>query len=392
MIEFEEENDSQIEPDSSEKIDEGYPLKTFDPRDIDISVEQQNIDFLLYKMEYDLAKLEDDDDFDPNSGIIDLNTEFQRSQDLWSQVQMSRLIESILIRFPLPAFYFDTSNKKKWQVIDGLQRLSTIRKFIIEQEEPLRLKGLEFLDREKFENKTFAELPEPMQRTIRNAQVILILIRQGTPKEVKYRIFERVNTGGLKLNKQEIRHAINQGKAAKYLKELAELEIFKTLTRINSRRMDDRELCLRFLAFKLKTFDMYQPPMYNFLDTAMEEVGRITDSKRETLKNEFINGLQVIENLLGENAFSRQVFEDSTKKRKLNKAVFECLITCASNLTKTESEKLLTEKKRFIEGYKIVLSDAKYVDSISIHTSDKQAIKDRFDLVTELINSIVHDK
>lgn len=389
MKEFEEENENQIDPDPSEKIDEGYPLKTFDPRDIDISVEQQNIDFLLYKMEYDLSKLEEDEDFDPNAGIIDLNTEFQRSKDLWSQVQMSRLIESILIRFPLPAFYFDTSKKKIWQVIDGLQRLSTIRKFMVEKEEPLRLKGLEFLDRDKFENKTFSDLPEPMQRTIRNAQVILILIRPGTPKEVKYRIFERVNTGGLKLNKQEIRHAINQGKPAKFLKELAELDVFKMLTRINSRRMDDRELCLRFLAFKLKSFDKYQPPMYNFLDTAMEEIAIIDDQKRDVLKKEFILGLQTIENLMGENAFSRQVFEEPIKKRKVNKAIFECLLTCISNLNDVDREKLLLEKERFVIGYKHILSNEKYIDSISIHTSDKQAIQDRFKLVNNLVSEII---
>jgi hypothetical protein len=389
MEDYEDTLESQTDPDPSDKSDEGYPLKTFDPRDIDISVEQQNIDFLLYKMEYDLNKLEVDDDFDPNSGIIDLNTEFQRSKDLWSQVQMSRLIESILIRFPLPAFYFDTTTKKKWQVIDGLQRLSTIRKFIVDKNEPLRLKGLEFLDREKFENKTFDELPEPMQRTIRNAQVILILIRPGTPKEVKYRIFERVNTGGLKLTKQEIRHAINQGKPAQFLKKLSEIEPFKMLTRLNSRRMDDRELCLRYLAFRFKSYEKYQPPMYHFLDSAMEEIGRIDNVKMESLTKEFVSGLNTTHQLLGKNAFTRQVFDEVSKNYKVNKAIFECLTTCISKLNDSERETLLSRREKFIEGYKEVLADAKYIDSISIHTSDKQAITDRFDLVNKLLKETV---
>lgn len=389
MKELEEESENQMDSDPADKTDEGYPLKTFDPRDIDISVEQQNIDFLLYKMEYDLAKLEEDNDFDPNAGIIDLNTEFQRSKDLWSQVQMSRLIESILIRFPLPAFYFDTTQKKKWQVIDGLQRLSTIRKFIVEKDEPLTLKGLEFLDRDKFENKTFADLPEPMQRTIRNAQVILILIRPGTPKEVKYRIFERVNTGGLKLNKQEIRHAINQGKPAKYLKELAEIENFVKLTRLNSRRMDDRELCLRYVAFKLTTYDKYQPPMYNFLDIGMEEIGKIDDARRISLKNEFIEGLKTVEILLGENAFAKGVFEVTSKRQKVNKAIFECLITCICNLTPDQRTVLIARKTTFVDGYKEVLIDKSFIDSITLHTSDAKSINARFKLVISLLDKVL---
>jgi len=382
---------SQLDSDPFEKNDEGYPLKTFDPRDIDISVEQQNIDFLLYKMEYDLSRLEEEEDFDPNSGVIDLNTEFQRSKDLWTQVQMSRLIESILIRFPLPAFYFDTTDKRKWQVIDGLQRLSALRKFIIEKKDPLRLKGLDFLDNNKFENKTFDELPEPMQRTIRNAQVILILIRPGTPKEVKYRIFERVNTGGLKLTNQEIRHAINQGKPARYLKELADIQNFKQLTRINSRRMEDRELCLRYVAFKFRSFEDYQPPMSKFLDMAMEDLNNLNESDRNNLTNQFLKALITIEQLLGINAFARQTLEKYSKNKKVNKAIFEVLTSCISNLQDNEIDKIVFKKEKFLEGYSSILIDPIFIDSITVHTSDRQAIINRFKLINSLINTIISD-
>ncbi len=381
--------ESQIEKDPADISEVGYPLKTFDPREIDITVEQQNIDFLLYKMEYDLDKLDDDSTFDPNAGVIDLNTEFQRSNDLWSQIQMSRLIESILIRFPLPAFYFDTTTKNKWQIIDGLQRLSTLRRFIIDKKDPLKLKGLEFLDKDKFEDITFDKLPEPMQRTIRNTQVILILIRPGTPKEVKYRIFERVNTGGLKLNKQEIRHAINQGIPSNYVKELAESKEFKKLTRINNRRMEDRELCLRYIAFKLKTYDLYQPPMYNFLDSAMEDIGKIDTVKRKLLKKEFIAGLNTIEKLLGINAFSSKVFELTTKVSQVNKAIFECLLTCISNLTDKQMSDLILKKEEFLAGYENVLQNVDFIDSITLHTSDKLSIKNRFDLVIGLLAEVL---
>ena len=74
---------------------------------------------------------------------IDLNPEFQRNEDLWDKKKMSRLIESILLKLPLPVFYFDVSNPEKWIVVDGLQRLSSIKKFMVEKK--LKLQNLEFL-------------------------------------------------------------------------------------------------------------------------------------------------------------------------------------------------------------------------------------------------------
>jgi len=86
---------------------------------------------------------------------IDLFPEFQRSDDLWSEQKQSQLIESILISFPLPAFYFDGTDDDKWLVVDGLQRLSSLRNFVINKS--LRLTGLEFLD--DLEGISFDELP-----------------------------------------------------------------------------------------------------------------------------------------------------------------------------------------------------------------------------------------
>lgn len=153
--------------------------ETFDPRDIDISVEQQNIDFLL-------SKLED--------GKIDLNTEFQRSTDLWDEGKMSRLIESLMVRFPVPGFYFDISNKNNWQVIDGLQRLSALKKFVIDNK--LKLKELDFL--KEIEGKTFNDLSSDnvykhLIRTMKRTKIVLYLIRPGTPKAVKFRLYKRIN-------------------------------------------------------------------------------------------------------------------------------------------------------------------------------------------------------
>ena len=189
----------------------------FNPSHIEIQALQTTLDTLIKRISHD---------------EIDLQPEFQREQGLWNSTFQSRLIESLLIRFPLPAFYFDASNDDKWQVVDGLQRLSTIKRFVVDKK--MKLKKLEFL--KQFNNNSYDDLPRNMQRRIEEAQVTMYLIKPGTPPYVKFSLFYRINTGGLQLNPQEIRHAISQcvndGQASKFLKEITETDIFQKVGRV----------------------------------------------------------------------------------------------------------------------------------------------------------------
>ena len=213
-----------IDPGSEEEpelLDE--VMHPFNPTDIDIVVEPKSLDALIKRIQHN---------------EIDMNTDFQRHAELWDNRKMSRLIESILIRFPLPAFYFDASDENNWLIVDGLQRLSTIRKFVLDKK--LRLNGLEFLT--ELNGKTFDKLHRQYQRRIEECPVTVYMIKPGTPEDVKYSVFRRINTGGLTLNNQEIRNALAKPRDRELLEELANSECSKAMLGDLSKRMKDQEL------------------------------------------------------------------------------------------------------------------------------------------------------
>jgi hypothetical protein len=227
-----------VEPDENElELDQDQDIITepFDPTQIRVDTRQLTIDLVLNRIEHK---------------ELDLAPEFQRQADIWTKEAKSRLIESILIRIPLPAFYVDATNEEKWLVIDGLQRLSTLKQFVLDQK--LQLTGLEFLS--NLENHTYEQLPRNYQRRIKETQLTIYVIEQGTPPEVKFNIFRRINTGGEPLSPQELRHALNPGKAPKILYELANSTEFTQVVKLSEKRKsrrDDQEFVLGFIAFKI---------------------------------------------------------------------------------------------------------------------------------------------
>ena len=252
--------------------DETSPViidKPFNPASISIELKSPTISLIIDRLRQEPPE-------------IDLFTDFQRKDDLWDEGKQSRLIESILIKLPLPAFFFDGTDDNRWLVVDGLQRLSALRNFIINRS--LRLTGLEFL--KNLEGESYDTLPRSLKRTIDTTQIIAHIISPGTPPEVKFNIFKRINTGGLVLEPQEIRHALNQGIPARFVAELAATEAFKTATqnKIDVSRMLDREFATRFVAFYLTSPHDYQPDLDSFLNGAMQKLGKLSANERNDLK------------------------------------------------------------------------------------------------------------
>jgi hypothetical protein len=270
---------------------------------------------------------------------------------LWDKTKQSRLIESILIRFPLPAFFFDATDDNNWLVVDGLQRLSSIRNFVVNKSQPLT--NLEFLTH--LNGSFWDDLPENLQRLIEETQVVIYKILPGTPIDVKFNIFKRINTGGLVLEPQEIRHALFQGKPATFIYELANNEEFKKATenKISANRMLDRDFVNRFLAFYLLGVEKYGTKEFgldldSFMSNAMAALYTKTDIELDKIKSDFKNAMKLTKNIFNREAF-RKVSVNYDRLPPINKALFDAISTQFALLNETESAKLLTNGKLFKE-------------------------------------------
>ena len=188
---------------------------------------------------------------------IDLAPEFQR-EFVWKLRQQTRLVESIMLGIPLPAFYFNQDLEGAYQVIDGVQRLTTIQLFM-SGKLVLQGKYMEYLT--GLDNYKFHDLDVSLQRRFRSSQIVVHVIEPQTPDDIKYDIFNRVNTLGTPLSAQEIRHAMSKSASRKFLSTLTSLPSFDLATDYSfwkktpdgdvpdTNRMMNRELALRFCAF-----------------------------------------------------------------------------------------------------------------------------------------------
>ncbi len=322
-------------------------------------------------------------------GELELDTEFQRAAGVWGVERQSRLIESILIRFPLPAFYFDSSQDTKWLIVDGLQRIFTIKNFVVDKK--LKLEGLEFLNNPTFTGKTFDELPRDFQRRLNETKITAYLIKATTPDEVKYNLFKRINTGGLSLTPQEIRHALNQGVPAKFVKKLADLEEFRSATAfsISSKRMEDRDFATRFLAFYIKNYSEYQPDLDSFLNEQMAATANYSEAEQDSIALKFQKALFYSQEIWGKFAFRKQLNFDE-RRRPINKALFEVITVNFARRSLSELSWLITNKEQVQnELISAFTSDRAFFDSFTMSTGSKNAVIKRHGTFNLLIKNLL---
>jgi hypothetical protein len=348
----------------------------FDPKLVRVEPQPMTIDLLIKRMKAD---------------EIDLAPGFQRRSGIWGSTAKSRLIESLLIRIPLPAFYLDATDEEKWIVVDGLQRLTTLKEFIIDKK--LRLSNLEFLT--EYNGKRYDDLPRNFQRRIDEAQVTVYLIKEGSSAEVKFTLFKRINTGGLPLSAQEIRHAIYQGKAVKLLTSLSSSTEFKQATdnSIRDDRMADHELVLRFLAFT-----MNPPTSYNnadldkFLNDTMNSINHMPDIQIKDIERRFLRAMDAAYKVFGKHAF-RKRHQYQTSRPPISKALFETWSVNLDKLNDEQLETLIKRKDTVNQKYiNLIEGDEDFNSSITYATASPHKVGYRFKKIKDLISEVLYTR
>ncbi len=363
----EDKDDIGIENEDFEDISTPYDVSK-----IDILYEPEYVDRLVRKYKF---------------GELNLNPDFQRNE-VWGEKQKSRLIESILIKIPIPSFYIDARDESNWIVIDGLQRLSTIIRYINDE---FILKDLEFL--KGLEGKKFSNLDRNFQRRVEDFKLTLYLIRPNTPEEIALNIFTRINTLGEPLSQQEIRHAIFNGKSTKLLKELAESKEFLETVKPSARmkkRMNDRELILRLLAFKILNYETYNKSnnLAIFLAKTMKTINQMSNDDIDKIKIFFKDSMIKANIIFGKYAF-RKIFENDSFTRPINKSLFETFGYFLPNYKYDELEKC---KKHIVNNLKHDLTyDIKLEKSISRATNNIDNVQYRFNHIHKLIEDSLKD-
>jgi len=356
---------TDIEPDASDSTMER--LDPFDPSLISIRIVSMTIDTVVKRIEHN---------------EFEFDSAFQRKAGLWNNTNKSQLIESILLRVPLPAFYFDASDDNKWLIIDGLQRVSTLREFIVDKK--MKLTGMEFF--EDLNGLKYDALPRPMQRRIAETNIVAYIVDPMTPSNAKFSIFKRINTGGLVLSSQEIRNALYQGKATEFLSKLAKSDVFLLVTggSIPSDRMLDREFCLRFVAFNYLPIDLYNGVIDDFLNLAMEELNKASEMYLNRIYCVFEAVLQICYAIFGEHAF-RKMSSDG-RKRPINKGLFE---TWTHVIRQSQKSHYILMRNADIVVDKFISLCTEHQFYVALRDSHPSAIRKRIELIDDMLREVV---
>jgi hypothetical protein len=360
---------SDVEPDVIENYDN--IIIPFDPTKINIRMERLTMDSIVKRIEHE---------------EFEFDSEFQRKAGLWNKKQKSQLIESILLKIPLPAFYFDAFDDNKWLIIDGLQRITTIKEFVYDK--TMKLSGMEFF--KELNDETYDGLTRSLQRRIEETNINAYLVDRSTPLNVKFNIFKRINTGGLTLEPQEIRNALFQGVASRFIKELSESEIFRQVTygSLPRERMLDREYCLRYYAFSYLPLKDYKGVTDDFLNSAMEKLAKATVQEREEIKQKFERVMSDCHDIMGVHSFRRMA--NDGRRRPINKTLFESWTHCLYRLNVSELSKL--KANNHVVQQKFIKLCEHWDFQNEMKASDRTAVYKRIRRVSDLLREVINNE
>ena len=303
-----------------------------------------------------------------SKNAIVMDPDFQRDF-IWSPTQQSKLIESVLMRIPLPVFYLAEDDQGRAVMVDGLQRLITFKRFL---DGDLRLI---LPDRNELNHKRFDDLPPKLQNRVEDCNLIFYLIDASVPERVRLDVFERVN-GGVPLTRQQMRNGLFMGEATRFLKREVTTAIFLQATggSLNVKTMRDREFVNRFCAFQLLMLEDYKGDMDAFLAQALRTMNQSSSEELACLSRAFRNSLAHNFMVFGKHAFRKRSLGQD-KRNVLNASLWDVMST---GLTRYSKQQVETKIDDLRHGFDRLMNDDQFMDSITIGSSDVRKVRYRF--------------
>ena len=325
------------------------------------------------------------------SGRIIIDPEWQRNY-VWDLSRASKLIESFLLDIPVPVVYFAKTNLGKYEVIDGLQRLTSVFNFF---DNKYKLQKLDLLN--EYKGKSFQELPMEIQNKLEDS-ILRSFELSDSHGDIHFVVFERLNTGGIKLNDMEIRNCLYRGALNSLIKDLTKNENFKKAINQKNfdKRMQDRALILRFLAFYERTHLKCTFGLKRFINEFLDTYKDTNDEKIAEYRKAFEKCMRASLTIFGDNAF--RLKSDIAKPGKLsagewatrpNAAIFQVIATSFSMYDIGQ----ITQKADCIyESYlDLINSDPIWVDRVRRATGESSRLKYVFDTWIQRLEEIMQD-
>lgn len=356
------------------------PEKPFDAEKIRVDQQMLSVKYMLELM---------------GENLIELNPGYQRRRVWKDNKKKSLLIESLMLRIPIPAFYFYENEDGKYQVIDGQQRLATIKEFV---DGEFRLSGLEYLG-ELNDKKKFEELNTKYKQRIYRTQIAVNILDARSPKRVIYDIFRRVNTGGVNLNPQEMRNAICKQEVRDFLIQSTfdKNYLLATRNKIRDVRMDSQELVLRFYAF-YQVYDFENeclhydyPNIAAMLDDAIEYLNHTDSITKEALYKKFRMAMWRAYQAFGEFCFSKIWLDGENVTRNLdyiNKSLFTSFTILLMH-PKYDEIDIAVYQNELLHALAKKLEIHGYTNAITVGTGDRRNVYANFEYSKGVLEEVL---
>lgn len=306
-----------------------------------------------------------------DQGSFVMDPDFQRAF-IWDEEKQSKLIESVLMRIPLPVFYLAEDTQGRMIVVDGLQRLSTFARFI---KNKLKLKLPKQAD---LHGKMFEGLSPKLQNRIEDCNLVLYIVDAKVPERARLDIFERVNSG-VPLTRQQMRNSLYMGPATAFLKQEASTELFVRATggSLRADTMRDREFVNRFCAFRLLALDSYKGEMDEFLARALIQMNGFQKERLANLSAEFRNALANNLLVFGEHSFRKH--EPGRERRSVvNASLWDVLST---GLAVVREADVRARAEALRRSFHALMRDEEFVRAITYSPNSPGQVRHRFDVM-----------